>query len=177
MKTIKIASIALISMMASAFTINQATKWTVKDEAYVITFKGPKAEGIFKGLKANINFDAGNLEQSKFSATIDVNTINTGNGMKNKHAKSEDALNAKQFPTISFESSSILKKADSFEAIGKLTIKGITKELVLPFTFEIKNNEGIFKGKFLVNTKDFSINRTGVPEKVEIDLVIPTTNK
>lgn len=173
MKSIKIIVVAVAALLASAFTIAESITWTVKEDAYKVTFKGPKAEGIFKGLKANIVFDENNLGKSKFSASIDVNTINTGNGMKNKHAKSEDALNAKQFPNITFESTSIVKKGNGYEAIGKLTIKGVARDMVLPFTFENKGNEGVFNGSFFVLSKDFNIKRMGAPEKVDINLMIP----
>jgi polyisoprenoid-binding protein YceI len=173
MKSIKITLFAVTALISSAFTILSSTNWIVKEDAYKVTFKGPKAEGIFKGLKATIVFDETNLEKSKFLASIDVNTINTGNGMKNKHAKSEDALNAKQFPNIVFESTSIVKKGNGYEAIGKLTIKGVARDMLLPFTFENKGNEGVFNGNFYVFSKDFNIKRTGTPEKVEINLMIP----
>lgn len=173
MKSIKITLFAITVLISPAFTILNSTNWIVKEDAYKVTFKGPKAEGIFKGLKATIIFDEANLEKSKFSASIDVNTINTGNGMKNKHAKSEDALNAKLFPNIIFESSSIVKMGNGYEAIGKLIIKGVARDMVLPFTFENKGNEGIFIGNFYVLSKDFNIKRMGTPEKVEINLMIP----
>jgi len=50
-------------------------------EGYFIKVAGTDAEGIFKTMSGDIQFDENNLDASKFSISI-----NTGNGMKNKHA-------------------------------------------------------------------------------------------
>ena len=177
MKTISKIFALLLVLGASAFTVFQSSNWKVKEEAYSVSFKGPKVEGIIKGLKASISFDPAKPENAKISASMDANSLNTGNGMMNKHAKSDEALDVEKFPTITFESTSISGKNGSYSAKGKLSMKGITKEMDLPFTFENANGEGIIKGKFNVVSKDFNITRKGAPESFEITLVIPVTNK
>ena len=92
----------------SAFTVATSNKWTVKEGSYIVKFNSKKGKdfgGIFKGLKSDIQFDETNLSVSKISASIDAASVNTGNGMRNKHAK--QGLGAEQFPTIKFESTSI----------------------------------------------------------------------
>lgn len=175
MKKIKLALGAVSVLGLVAFTVVESVNWKLKDEAYAVNFKGGKVSGILKGMKSTILFDEANPEKSKLSVSLDVTTINTGNGMMNKHAQGIDALDAKQFPKITFESTSIAKKGSAYEATGKLTIKGVTKEIVLPFTFENKGTEGIFKGKFSVTPKEFNITKNGAPDKLEIELIIPVT--
>jgi polyisoprenoid-binding protein YceI len=175
MKSIKLALGALTVLVASAFTAIQSTNWKLNENTYSVTFKGKKVDGVIKGLKTNIEFDEAKPENSKITASLDVNTINTGNGMKNKHAKSEDALDAKQFPTINFESVSVSGKSGVYTAIGKLTIKGVTKEISLPFTFENKGAESEFKGKFTIIPKDYNITKGGTPETLEIEITTPVT--
>lgn len=175
MKNIKLALGALTVLAASAFTAIQSTNWKLKEDAYSVTFKGKKVEGIIKGLKTNISFDEAKPENSKITASLDVNSINTGNGMKNKHAKSEDALAADKFPTINFESVSVTGKNGTYTAHGKLTIKGITKDINLPFTFENKGAGAEFKGKFSIAPKDYNITKGGTPETLEIEISTPVT--
>ena len=69
------------------------TNWKVK-EPYEVKFFG-KIHGEFKGLKANIQFDKARPEESKISASIEVNTIATGFFLKNNHV--EDALDADKY--------------------------------------------------------------------------------
>jgi polyisoprenoid-binding protein YceI len=166
---------ALTLLMASAFVAIQSVDWKLKEDAYSVNFKGNRITGTMKGLKTVITFDEARPESAKISATLDVNTINTGNGMMNKHAKSEDALDVKRFPTIHFESVSVSGKNGAYNAIGKLSIKGITKEINLPFTFENKGAEAVFKGKFSIVTKEFNLTRGGTPETIEVEITTPVT--
>jgi len=162
----------LVVFVASAFTAITAVDWKIA-ENYSVKFDGGDPSGEFKGLKGTINFDATNLKDSKFVVSIDVATINTGNGMKNTHAMSEKWLDATKFPLITFTSKEITKVAAGYEAKGTLDMHGVQKEITLPFTFE--NN--VFKGGFSVNRMDYNIN-TAEPNhgsqvmKVDIDVPV-----
>ena len=147
MKKSALILFAVSLVTAFSFKIIEPISYNVKPTGTVIHFQGGRVKGDLKALKATLLFDEANPEKSKFSASIDVTGISTGSGMMDKHAKSESALDAEKFPTITFESSAVLKKPDGYHALGKLTLKGVTKEIVLPFTFEHKGEEGLFKGK------------------------------
>jgi polyisoprenoid-binding protein YceI len=144
---------AIMIMLGSAFTVFKSQDWKIADN-YSVKFEGGDPSGEFGGLKGTISFDPANLATSKFDATIDVATINTGNGMKNTHAKSEKWFDAEKYPTIRFKSSAISKTSTGFEAKGILDMHGVQKEISIPFTFE--NN--IFKGSFQVNRLDYNVN-------------------
>src|SRR5579862_9969886 len=126
---------ALVLMAASAFTVFKAQDWKINDD-YAIKFDGGDPSGEFKGLKGTISFDPKDLASSKFDATIDVATINTGNGMKNTHAKSEKWFDADKYPTIRFTSTSITQTATGYAAVGTLDMHGVQKPVTIPFTFE-----------------------------------------
>ena len=128
---------SLVIITASAFTVIKSQNWTVAD-GYSVKFTSGDPSGEFTGLKATIDFDENNLAASKFDATIDVASINTGNGMKNTHAKSEKWFDAEKYPVIKFTSSSITKTAAGFEATGTLDIHGVQKQFTMPFTFTIR---------------------------------------
>ncbi len=133
------------------------TNWKVK-EPYEVKFAGGKIHGEFEGgLKASIQFDKAHPEESKISATIDVSTLATGFFIKTAHAK--EALDADQYPSISFLSTSVSKNGNDFDARGRLTMKGVTQPITIHFTFEDKGNEGVFKGSFKVIPKDFNITK------------------
>lgn len=158
-------------MAASAFTAFQSSGWKIGSD-YSVKFDGGDPSGEFKGLKGTINFDAGNLAASNFDVSIDVATINTGNGMKNTHAVSDKWLDAAKYPVINFTSKSIAKTTAGYEAKGTLDMHGVQKEITLPFTFE--NN--VFKGGFEVNRMDYMIN-TAEPNHggsvFKIDITVP----
>lgn len=174
-KLIYPALIATI-VTTSAFTVTTSNKWTVKEESYTVKFnskQGKDFSGIFKGLKSDIQFDEANVSASKISASIDAASVNTGNGMRNKHAG--QGLGANQYPTIKFESTSVAKVGTNYEASGKLTIKDVTKEIKLPFTFTKTADGGVFGGKFLVVPSEYHVEKKGTPELLEIELNVPVT--
>ncbi len=164
---------AVLIIAASAFTIANAPNWKIGD-AYSIKFTSGHPDGIFRGLQGNVNFDEKNLKASKFEVTVDVTTINTGNGMQNTHAKSDKWFDAIKYPTINFTSSAITKSPSGYQVKGLLEMHGVKKEITFPFTFQ--NN--IFAGSFNVNRNEFGIgdpNHNKVPATLKIDLSVPVT--
>ena len=153
MKKFIYPAMAIVLIVASSFTVLVPQEWKIASNASV-KFDGGDPSGEFSGLKGTVNFDPNDLAASKFDCTIDVASINTGNGMKNTHAKSEKWFDAEKYPTIQFTSSAITKTAAGYETKGLLTMHGVQKEVVVPFTFE----DNLFKGSFTVNRLDFNVN-------------------
>ncbi|NCD70562.1 YceI family protein [Mucilaginibacter agri] len=161
---------AIISFCAFTFF---AGNWKIKESGASVKFSGGKISGSFETLRADIQFDKNQPEQAKISATIDVNSIATGFFIKTNHAK--DALGADNYPTIKFVSTSVSKDGVGYVAKGNLTMKGATKPATIHFTFDDKGSEGVFKGSFKVIPKDYGIDRSGTPDDVTIDLIVPVT--
>ena len=164
---------AIVLMAASAFTAFQSGDLKITDN-YSVKFDGGDPSGEFKGLKGTISFDPNNPAAAKFDVSIDVATINTGNGMKNTHAVSEKWFDAAKYPLIKFTSSSVNRTSSGFEAKGTLDMHGVQKEITLPFTF--LNNT--FTGHLEVNRLDYNIN-TAEPNHgssvFKIDISVPVT--
>lgn len=171
MKKITFPLIALFIISISAFAITLTT-YKVKTP-YEVKFSGGKIHGIFETLRANIQFDKTNPEQSKISASIDAESLATGFFLKNSHARA--AIDADTYPTITFVSTSVTKSGSAFQATGNLKLKGVTKPVTIHFTFDEKGNEGVFKGSFKIAPKEFTITRSGTPDELTISLTVPVT--
>jgi len=163
----------IVLMSASAFTFFQAQTWKIA-EGYSIKFDGGDPSGEFTGLKGTIQFDENNLAASKFDMTVDAASINTGNGMKNTHAKSDIWFDVAKYPNITFTSSSITKTSVGYDAKGTLEIKGVKKDFTMPFTF----SNDTFVSNFEVNRLDFGIDDGKHPKMVQnmkVSLTVPVT--
>lgn len=162
---------AAIIIGGSAFTISAVPSWKISDDSEVkFTSKDPS--GVFKGMKGNISFDEKDLKNSVMDVTIDVSTINTGNGMKNTHAKSDKWFDAEKYPTIHFTSKEITKTSTGYLVKGTLDMHGVQKEFAVPFTFE--NNK--FNGSFDIDRNQFAIgdpNHEKVPPTIKVDVSVP----
>ena len=177
MKRMLYPAAALLIVFASAFTFIQSQNWKIADD-YSIKFTSQDPSGIFKGLKGNIVFDDKNLAASKFEVSVDVATINTGNGMKNTHAKSAMWFDADKYPQIIFSSKEITAAGTGFQAKGTMEIHGVKKDITLPFTFEKSDAGGVFKSSFDINRLDYNINAAEPnhgASVIKVELNIPVT--
>lgn len=91
--------------------------------------------GSFGEYSSEIWFNPDNLAESRVSMEIQVASISTGNERRDNDLRSANFFNAEQWPTITFESSSITHEGGQRYAMtGSLTIKDVTREVTLPFT-------------------------------------------
>jgi len=125
------------------------------DGSVTFTIKnfGVPTKGEFKGLKGIIKWDAANLANSSFNVSVDVNTINTGIELRDDDLKKETYFNAEKYSTITFVSTAV----SASNVTGNLTIKGVTKEINIPFTATPRNNGYLFEGRFSINRKEFGV--------------------
>jgi polyisoprenoid-binding protein YceI len=168
--------VALLLLTGTAFAFFATQNWQIAD-GYNIAFSSDDAAGVFKGFKGSIAFDEQNPAASRFDVTIDVASINTGNGLQNKHAKSDEWFDAAKYPQIRFASKSIVKTGNGYQVTGDLTVHGVTRSTSIPFTFKKTATGGLFTGAFTVNRSDFKVGKPGgeVGESIKIDVSVPVT--
>ena len=146
------------------------------EPTYKIEFTSDNPSGSFTGLKGNIQFDPEDLSGSLFDVTVDATTIDLGNSLKEMHAKGNGYFDVAHFPQIAFKSSKIEALEAGFQVHGALTLKGITKEIQFPFTFE-KNEAGekVFQGEFDIQRLDFGIggNAEKPSKTLHVKLYVP----
>jgi len=92
-----------------------------------------KVDGGFKEFFGTILYDEKDLKKSSVNVTIKAASINTQNERRDNHLRGEDFFNTVQDSLITFVSKKIEKRGEGWVAVGDLTIRGITKEIVLPF--------------------------------------------
>jgi polyisoprenoid-binding protein YceI len=176
MKKLTIFSVTLLLMAAVfAFTVVSPV-WKITDK-YNISFASDEVGGIFKTFKGSIAFDEQNLATSNFDVTVDVASINTGNGLQNKHAKSDEWFDATKYPVIHFVSKKIVKAGAAYQVTGDLEIHGVKKEFNIPFTFVRKGTVATFNGTFNVNRNDYHIGKPGgdVADVIKVTVAVPVT--
>ena len=175
MKTKSFLLAALGIVLLCSFAIHSSTNWKIQDN-YSIQFAGTDAKGIYKTMSGKIEFNESNVEQSKFDFKVDVSSINTGNGMKNKHAVSPKWFDAKKYPHITFRSTSVKTSGKGYEVTGDMQIHGVSKTMTIPFEFK----DEVFTSSFSVNRMDFGVGTMEgmsrkVSNKIDLQVSIPVT--
>jgi len=91
--------------------------------------------GIMNKISGTIRYDEQDIRRSSVQAEIDVSSLNSGVKKRDEHLLSNEILDAQKFPTMTFRSTRIERKADNVLSVhGDLTIHGVTKPVV--FTSE-----------------------------------------
>ncbi len=149
-------------------SLSHASGWEIDTAHSAANFKVrhmmvSNVSGAFTGVKGQANLDDKDITKSTVEATIDVATINTSNGDRDKHLRSPDFFDTQKFPTISFKSTKIEKQGDKLALTGDLTLHGVTKPVTLSTELspEVKDPWGkqrrgiVATGK--LNRKDFGL--------------------
>ena len=91
-----------------------------------------KVPGNFTKFSGTIVLDRANLEKSSVEATIEIKSLDTRSAKRDADVQGADYFDSAKHPTITFKSTSWKKTgADTYDVTGALTIKGITKTVVL----------------------------------------------
>ncbi len=91
-------------------------------------------EGEFKDYDISLTFDPEDLSSFQVEANIKLASVDTDNQKRDDHLRSPDFFDVKKYPVMTFKSSKVEKTDNGYVAIGTLTLRGITKDIRLPFT-------------------------------------------
>lgn len=135
MKRISLIAILLLSFVLTSYA--QTTQWDI-DPAHanaqfsVRHLMVSNVRGELAKVTRIVNLDEKNITQSNVETTIDVRSLNRREPRSDAHLKSADFFDVEEFPTIAFESAKIVEAGETkLKLVGNLTIKGITREVVL----------------------------------------------
>ena len=100
-----------------------------------------KVRGRFTKLDGRVEVGPGGDLPTAVSATIDAGSIDTREEQRDAHLRSTDFFDVEKFPTLTFESARIYGSPDDFTIDGKLTIRGVTRDVSLAAEFEGRAND------------------------------------
>jgi polyisoprenoid-binding protein YceI len=91
-----------------------------------------KVRGRFGAFSGAVELDEGDLSRSQIEAQIEASSIDTGTAQRDGHLKSADFFDAEKFPQLRFRSTRIEAQGkDRYRVTGELTIRDVTREVVL----------------------------------------------
>jgi len=106
---------------------------TVESETEFETFTGKTTK-----VSGSINFDAAK-KNGNGTIIVDVASIDTGIPLRNDHMRSAGWLDAEKHPTIKFVATKVKAAGkDQYTVTGKLTVKGITKDVTTKVRLKYK---------------------------------------
>ena len=122
-----------------------------------------KVRGSFEEYTGTATIDGANPSASTLDVDIQAASINTRNADRDGHVRSGDFLDVETYPTITFRGSDFAIKGDVVDVTGDLTIRGVTKQITIPFEFQgaakdpFGNNRIGFEGETTISRADFGL--------------------
>jgi polyisoprenoid-binding protein YceI len=128
---------------------------------YTFTQAGAQNKGRFKRFPVTFDFSPDNLAASRLDVTVDIGSLDTGDQERDETLRSNDLFAVAKFPQAHFAATQFAKTATGFEAIGKLTIRGVTLDARVPFTFRTATENGAaigyMSGKTTLRRLDYGV--------------------
>ncbi|HKS58705.1 MAG TPA: YceI family protein [Steroidobacteraceae bacterium] len=139
-----------------------ATQWTLQPKESKLTFVGTQAgaefEGAFQRFTADIRFDPQDLAGARFDVKIETDSVDSKDSERDDTIKSDDLFAVKQFPTAHYVADKFTARGgNKFSGTGKLTLRNVTRDVPIEFTFEQKSGSAWLKGSAQLKRLDFGV--------------------
>jgi polyisoprenoid-binding protein YceI len=128
---------------------------------YAFMQAGAQNKGSFKNYTTTLDFAADNLAASKLDVVVDMTSLDTGDKERDDTLRGADLFNVAKNPQARFTSAQIVKTAQGYDAVGKLTLRGVTRDTHVPFTLRTATEQGkpvsYLTGKTTVKRLEFGV--------------------
>jgi polyisoprenoid-binding protein YceI len=122
--------------------------------------------GYFEAFSGTFRFDPDNLNLSKIDIVIETDSLTTHLKKRDRHVRSDDFMDVRRYPQMRFQSNAIRYLSDNvYEVDGRLSIKGVTKDITVPFKFlGVRDNPfnekqivAGFESRFTIDRLDYKV--------------------
>jgi polyisoprenoid-binding protein YceI len=185
--TPKLAAAAVLLPVALGSAAEAAT-WTADPAKSRLGFSGQQTgtpfTGRFKTWAATIDFDPAHPEAARIAATVNTASATTDDPQKDEALPAADWFDASQFATATFAAAGFTPEGgDAYAATGRLTLRGVSRDVMLPFTLTIAGDEAHARGHAKLVRTDFGVgqgtwsNGDYVALDVDVDVDLVATRK
>ena len=152
------ALIAAAVALSPGAALAQSTDLARSEISFGFKQENVPGTGKFKKFAAQISFDAAKAESTKANIDVDINSIDLGDENWNRDVLGASWFNGKQFPKAVFiVTSARALGGGRFEAPGKFTLKGSTKDVIATFSAKADAGGTLLEGMVPLKRNDFKI--------------------
>jgi len=147
----------VVSVVAATSALAADAHYTLDPAKSSLEYQFTQAGALNKGkfTKYTVTLDVSADTPSKLDVVIDMASLDTGDKERDDTLASADLFAVAKFPQSRFTSTQITKTANGYDAVGKLTIRGVTKDVHVPFTF--RPADGALMGKVTLKRLDYGV--------------------
>lgn len=183
------AALAALNTHAAPQTFDLKDPKKVSHVAFLMDAPLETISGTANGISGTITIDKENPEQISGKIVLATESLHVPNPMMKEHMHGKNWMNVSEFEEIVFEPSALENlKVDGNKATadvkGKMTIKGVTKEITAPVEVTLlegrlgernKGQEGdllVLRGNFKIKRSDYGINPDAPTDKVAEEVLL-----
>jgi polyisoprenoid-binding protein YceI len=87
---------------------------------------------------------------SSVAVTVDLNSVNTGNEVRDNDLRSDNFFDVANYPTMTYRSTGVRRAGEDFFLDGQLTVRGVTRPVSLRFEVNgfAADPEGVTRAPF-----------------------------
>jgi polyisoprenoid-binding protein YceI len=125
---------------------------------FAVSWGGEPFKAVFRSWKANIDFDPADLVHSHAEITVNVASEGSSDLVTDDGLKGNEGFQVSQFPTALFRTTGFTHRGgNNYVAAGTLSIKGVSRNITLPFTLTLTGNNAHVVGQAQVMRTDFNV--------------------
>jgi polyisoprenoid-binding protein YceI len=128
---------------------------------FSFTQAGAANKGKFTRFPVSFSFSPDAPTSGRLAVTIEVGSLDTGDKERDDTLRGDELFAVAKYPQAQFLATQFAKTATGYEAIGKLTIRGVTHEARVPFTFRTASEAGVsvsyMVGKTTLKRLDYGV--------------------
>lgn len=157
--------------------VAQAKSWSVIPAQSTLGFSGSYQGGAFHGtfkqFTARIDYDPAHLDAARFDVSVDLASVNTQNSERDQSLTGGDFFAVAKFPKAHFVTQSFTTGADGrVTAHGTLTLRGITKPVLLQVQFKRSANGATLDVGASLNRLDFKLGTGGDWKEIAVPVTV-----
>lgn len=139
-----------------------AVQWRMIPEQsqleYVATYEGQRAPGEFREFQTDLKFDPQAPESGRLEVTVNLASADMYSSDVNDAIREQEWLNVDRVGPATFISDQITSRGNGrFLAVGTLQLKGVSRPLEVPFTWQAQGATAYMEGALTVDRTDFNI--------------------
>ena len=167
-RVVRTIVVTTVGCCIPAGALAETARWNVDPEHSTIEFRVShmvvsKTTGRFMEYTGYVDMDAEAGAIKAIEATIKTASVNTNHEKRDAHLRNPDFFDVEKYPAMTYRMKNYKKTADGYQAVGELTLHGVTKDITLTGNFNgvAKDPKGNFRAGFngegKLNRKDFGM--------------------
>jgi len=136
----------------------EVTRFRIQPEASEVTFHATSrlmnADGRFSRFAGDVAVDPADLKTARVTVSVEAASLDTGIARRDRHLRSEDFFQVEKFPAITFESLRVEGAGRRLLVVGRLTLRGVTREVRVPVDVSVAGKRLEARGQFDVKRTD-----------------------